>query len=105
MSIKTGLFYFLLSEQNKNKLRRTIHPKDHENFKSSKPRVQFYWFLKKECIVCLKKLPAKTIIVNTSIYFESYCKIAARSNKSITKSFSHKSHLHVKGILNQNKHI
>ena len=30
---------------------RTIYPKSHENFKNSKPRVQFYWFLyKKECI-------------------------------------------------------
>ena len=31
----------------------------------------------------LKKLLFKTIIVFTSIYFESYCKIPARSNKSI----------------------
>ena len=30
----------------KNKL-KTIYPKNHESFKSSKPRVQFYWFLKK----------------------------------------------------------
>ena len=30
-----------------NKL-RTIYPKNHENFKNSKPRVQFYWFLQKE---------------------------------------------------------
>ena len=28
----------------KNKL-KTIYPKNHESFKSSKPRVQFYWFL------------------------------------------------------------
>ena len=34
------------SGKNKNKL-RTIYPKNHENFKNSKPRVQF---LKKECI-------------------------------------------------------
>ena len=46
-----------------------------------------------------------TIIVVTKIYFESYCKIPARSNKSILKSFYHKIHLHVKGILNQNKQI
>ena len=51
------------SGQNKNKLKRPIHPKDHENLKSSKPRGQFYCFLKKECIVCLKKLPAEAIIV------------------------------------------
>ena len=30
--------------QKKNKL-RTIYSKNHENFKSSKPRLQFYWFL------------------------------------------------------------
>ena len=30
--------------KNKNKL-RTIYPKNHENFKNSKPRIQFYWFL------------------------------------------------------------
>ena len=35
--------------KSKNKL-RTIYPKNHESFKNSKPRVQFYWFLsKKEC--------------------------------------------------------
>ena len=71
------------SGENTNKLRRTIHPKNHENFKSSKARVQFYWFLKKKCTVCLNKLLVKTIIVFTCIYFESYCKIPARSNKSI----------------------
>ena len=47
----------------------------------------------------------KAIIVFTSIYFESYCKIPARSNKSVLQSFYHKIHLHVKGILNQNKQI
>ena len=31
----------------------------------------------------LKKLLVKTITVFTGIYFESYCKIPARSNKSI----------------------
>ena len=37
------------SEKNKNKL-RAIYPKNYENFKKSKTRVQFYWFLlKKEC--------------------------------------------------------
>ena len=42
----------------------------------------------------------------TGIYFEWYCKISARSNKSILiKSFYHKIYLHVKGILNQNKQI
>ena len=46
----------------------------------------------------------KTIIVFTSIYFESYCKIPAQSTKS-KLSFYHKIYLHVKGILNQNKHI
>ena len=35
--------------KNKKKL-RTILPKNHENLKNNKPRVQFYWFLlKKEC--------------------------------------------------------
>ena len=30
---------------------RTIYPKNHENFKNNKPKVQFYWFfIKKECI-------------------------------------------------------
>ena len=38
------------SGENKNKL-RTIYPKNHGNFRNSKPRVEFYWFLyKKECI-------------------------------------------------------
>ena len=31
-------------EKYKNKL-RTLHPKNHKNFKNSKPRLQFYWFL------------------------------------------------------------
>ena len=43
------------------------------------------------------------MIVFTSIYFESYCKTLAWYNKKILKSFYHKIHLHVKGILNQNK--
>ena len=39
------------SGNDKSKL-RTIYPKNHEKFKNSKPRVQFYWFLlKKECTV------------------------------------------------------
>ena len=29
----------------KNKKLRTIGPKNHESFKKSKPRVEFYWFL------------------------------------------------------------
>ena len=33
--------------ENKNKL-RTLYPKNHENFKNSKPKVQFYWFLYKK---------------------------------------------------------
>ena len=36
----------LKNGENKNKL-RTLYPKNHENFKNSKPRVptvQFYWF-------------------------------------------------------------
>ena len=37
------IFFKKLGE-NKNKL-RTICPKNHENFKNGKPRVQFYWFL------------------------------------------------------------
>ena len=35
---------FKKSGKTKNKLKR-IYPKNHERFKSSKPRVQFYWFL------------------------------------------------------------
>ena len=35
------------SGENKNKL-RTIYPKNHENFKNSKPMVQFHWFLYKK---------------------------------------------------------
>ena len=53
----------------------------------------------------LKKQLFKTIIVFTSIYFESYRKIPARSNKSILQSFYHKIHVHVKDILTQNKKI
>ena len=67
MSIKTGLFFFVTfcyiitpifgiidhfcimenlkkSGKNKNKL-RTIHPKNHENFKNIKPRFKFYLFV------------------------------------------------------------
>ena len=53
----------------------------------------------------LKKLLFKAIIVFTNIYFESYCKIPAQSNKSVLQSFYHEIHLNVKGILNQNKQI
>ena len=38
---------FKKSGKNKNKL-RTIYPKNHEHFKNSKPRVEFYWFLYKK---------------------------------------------------------
>ena len=38
---------------------------------------------KKEIQCVLKKLLFKTVIVFTSVYFESYCKIPAWSNKSI----------------------
>ena len=34
------------SGRNKNKL-KTIYPKNHENFKNSKPKVQIYWFLQR----------------------------------------------------------
>ena len=34
----------LKSGQNKKTL-RTTYPKNHENFKNSKSKVQFYWFL------------------------------------------------------------
>ena len=34
------------SGRNKNKL-KTIYPKNHVNFKNSKPRVQIYWFLQR----------------------------------------------------------
>ena len=41
--------FFKISGKNKNKL-RAIYPKNHENIKNSKPRIQFYWFLqKREC--------------------------------------------------------
>ena len=53
--------------------------------------------------LCLKILLVNVITVFTSIYYESYCKIPARSNKSIPWSYYHKTHLYVKGILNQNK--
>ena len=49
--------------------------------------------------ICLKKMLVKKIIVFTSIYFEPYCKIPARFNKSIPV-FLHKIHIHVTGILN-----
>ena len=42
MEINYGNF-FTKSEKNKNKLR--IYSKNYENFKNSKPKVQFYWFL------------------------------------------------------------
>ena len=38
-----------ISRKNKNKL-RVIYPKSHGNFKNSKPRVQFYWFLLKKSV-------------------------------------------------------
>ena len=34
------------SRKNKNKL-KTKYPKNHENFKNNKPRVQIYWFLQR----------------------------------------------------------
>ena len=43
MEINYGKF-FTKSEKNKNKL-RIIYPKNYENFKNSKPKVRFYWFL------------------------------------------------------------
>ena len=39
------------SGENKNKL-RTIYPRNQENSKNSKPRVQFYWFLQKTVYRC-----------------------------------------------------
>ena len=38
---------------------------------------------KNQNTVCLKKVLVKTTIVFTSIYFELYCKIPGRTNKSI----------------------
>ena len=81
MRIKTGLLFFLTfcciitpilvlwiitvlweifkkSRENKNKL-KTIYPKNHENFKNSKSKVQFYWFVnKKECTVIFTSVSA-----------------------------------------------
>ena len=66
MSIKAGIFFFLtfccfitpisgiidhycimknFKKLGKNNKFRTIYSKTFENFKNSKPRVQFYWFL------------------------------------------------------------
>ena len=50
----------------------------------------------------LKKLLVWIVIVFTRIYFESYCKMPTRSNKSILYSFYHKIHLH--GILHLQRH-
>ena len=75
MSMKTGLFSFWISvvsllqflvlliiillwkikkksRESKNKL-RTIYPKNHEDFKNSKPRVQFFWFLYEKRVYCI----------------------------------------------------
>ena len=38
---------------------------------------------KNQNTVCLKKVLVKTTIAFTSIYFELYCKIPGRTNKSI----------------------
>ena len=43
-----------------------------------------------------------TIIVFISIYFELYCKIPARSNKSMLHSFPHRIYIHVKGMTRTN---
>ena len=48
--------FFKKLEKNKNKL-GTIYPKNHEYFKNSKPSVQFYWFLKKECTSTGRRKP------------------------------------------------
>ena len=53
----------------------------------------------------IKKLLSRQLLFFTSIYFESDCKIPAGSNKSISQSFYHKTHLYTKGILNENKQI
>ena len=42
--------YLKNREENKNKW-RTIYPKNHENFKNSKSRAQFYWFSYKKSLV------------------------------------------------------
>ena len=41
------LYYgkFLVKSRKNEKKLRTIYPKNYENLKNSKPRVQFYWFL------------------------------------------------------------
>ena len=86
MSFKTGVFDFLLHHysdlwcyrdnysimenlfkklrKNKNKL-RTIYSKNHENFKSSKPRVQFYSFFKKRLKYWIKS-PSSLVTTESS---------------------------------------
>ena len=39
-----SIFTFLHKIGKKQNKLKTIYPKNHENFKNSKPRIQFYWF-------------------------------------------------------------
>ena len=61
------------SGKNKNKL-KTIYPKNQENFKNSKPKVHFYWFLyKKECIVLIRYILLEILpIFPHSVYATEY---------------------------------
>ena len=53
-------------EKNKNRL-RTIYPKTQENFKNSKPWVQFYLFLELKTISSIKKFLCFKNLVNNLI--------------------------------------
>ena len=59
---------------------RTIYPKNHESFKNSKPRVQFYWFLykKKFSALCQNKFLLISLIEHSDI--------------SLSHSITHQSH-------------
>ena len=55
ITLTSGIIdHYCITTKNKKKLRKnknelgTIYPKNHENVKNRKPRVQFYWFLWKE---------------------------------------------------------
>ena len=65
--------------ENKKKL-RTIYPKNHEDFKNSKPRIQFYWFKKKRIVSsqCYQRLEAiqstshKVLVNNTKAGYNQF---------------------------------
>ena len=123
MSIETGLSFFMTFcciitpipgiidnccimenfknlRKNQNKL-RTIYPKNHKYFKSSKPTVQFYWFLQKKSALFSIFLSLSFLNFCINLYnkldFESNFGFYIRDNipvlRLIEQLFDHLTHL------------